>query len=142
MKILILCTANSCRSQMAAAFLKSFAPELEVKSAGTNPTMEVHPLAIAVMKEAMIDLSEIKPQHVSAFLHQDFDYVITVCGDAEENCPIFNGKVRQRLHIGFDDPAKAKGSSEEILQEFRRVRDEIKNEFFLFYKNQIRAKKA
>ncbi len=141
MKILILCIANSCRSQMAAAFLKSFAPELDVYAAGTNAAKEVHPLTIAVMKEAMIDLSEIEPQQVSTFLDQDFDFVITVCGDAEENFPVFNGKVRQRLHIGFDDPAKTKGSSEEILQEFRKVRDEIKNEFFLFYKNQIRAKK-
>lgn len=141
MKILILCTANSCRSQMAAAFLKSFAPELEVQSAGTHPAKEVHPLAVAVMKEAMIDLSGIRPQNVDSFLNQHFDFVITVCGDAEENCPTFIGKVKQRLHIGFDDPAKAKGSSEEILQEFRRVRDEIKNEFFLFYKNQIRSKK-
>ena len=142
MKILILCTANSCRSQMAAAFLKSFAPELEVYSAVTNTAQEVHPLAIAVMKEAMIDLSEIKPQQVSTFLDQDFDYVITTCGEAKENFPIFNGKVRQCLHIDFDDPAKAEGSSKEILQEFRRIRDEIKNEFFLFYKNQIRSKKA
>ena len=126
---------------MAAAFLKSFAPELEVQSAGTHPAKEVHPLAVAVMKEAMIDLSGIRPQKVDSFLNQHFDFVITVCGDAEENCPTFIGKVKQRLHIGFDDPAKAKGSSEEILQEFRRVRDEIKNEFFLFYKNQIRSKK-
>ena len=141
MKILILCTANSCRSQMAAAFLKSFAPELEVFSAGTNPATEVNPLAVKVMKEAMIDLSGIRPQNVESFLNQHFDFVITVCGDAAENCPAFNGKVKQRLHIGFDDPAKASGSAAEILQEFRRVRDEIKNEFFLFYKNQIRSKK-
>ncbi|MDY0076582.1 MAG: arsenate reductase ArsC [Bacteroidales bacterium] len=141
MKILILCTANSCRSQMAAAFLKSFAPELEVFSAGTNPAAQVHPLAIAVMKEAMIDLSGIKPQNVANYLDQHFDFVIAVCGDAAENCPIFSGKVKERLHIGFDDPAKATGSAADILQEFRRVRDEIKNEFFLFYKNQIRLKK-
>ncbi|MCK9452710.1 MAG: arsenate reductase ArsC [Bacteroidales bacterium] len=141
MKILILCTANSCRSQMAAAFLKSFAPELEVYSAGTNPAKEVHPLAVAVMKEAMIDLSGIKPQNVANYLDQHFDFVITVCGDAAENCPIFSGSVKQRLHIGFDDPAKAKGSAAEVLQEFRRVRDEIKNEFFLFYKNETRVKK-
>ena len=126
---------------MAAAFLKSFAPELEVFSAGTNPATEVNPLAVSVMKEAMIDLSGIQPQNVDSFLNQHFDFVITVCGDAAENCPAFSGKVKQRLHIGFDDPAKATGSAAEILQEFRRVRDEIKNEFFLFYKNQIRSKK-
>lgn len=126
---------------MAAAFLKSFAPELEVLSAGTHPAPQVHPKAVAVMKEAMIDLSGIKPQNVNDFLNIDFDFVITVCGEADENCPVFSGKVKQRLHIGFDDPAKATGTEEEILKEFRRVRDEIKNEFFLFYKNQIRSKK-
>jgi len=126
---------------MAAAFLKSFAPELEVFSAGTNPATEVNPLAVSVMKEAMIDLSGIQPQNVDSFLNQHFDFVITVCGDAAENCPAFSGKVKQRLHIGFDDPAKATGTEEEILKEFRRVRDEIKNEFFLFYKSQIRSKK-
>lgn len=141
MKILVLSTANSCRSQMAAAFLKSFAPELEVFSAGTNPAKEVHPLAVSVMKEAMIDLSGIHPQRVEKYLDQYFDYVITVCSDAKESCPSFNGKVKERLHIGFDDPAKATGSESEILQKFRQVRDEIKNEIFLFYKNQIRSKK-
>lgn len=140
MKILILCTANSCRSQIAAAFLESFAPELEVFSAGTKPASEVHPMAVSVMKEAMIDISGIQPQSVENVLDQYFDYVITVCSDAKESCPTFNGKVKQRLHIGFDDPAKAMGSESKVLQEFRRVRDEIKNEIFLFYKNQIRSK--
>lgn len=141
MKILVLSTANSCRSQMAAAFLKSFAPELEVVSAGTNPAKELHPLAVAVMKEAMIDLSGIHPQPVEKYLDQHFDFVITVYSDGHEGCPTFNGNVKKRLHIGIDDPAKAKGSSKEILQKFRRIRDEIKNEIFLFYKNQIRLKR-
>ncbi|MDN5348665.1 MAG: hypothetical protein PWQ54_61 [Bacteroidales bacterium] len=134
MKILILCTGNSCRSQMAEGFLKSFDPDLEVVSAGTNPSSEVHPKAIAVMRESFIDISNNKPKNVEQFLDQAFDYVITVCGSANENCPAFTGDVKQRLHIGFDDPAKAIGTEEEILSVFRQVRDEIKNEFFKFYK--------
>lgn len=134
MKILILCTGNSCRSQMAEGFLKSFDPSLEVVSAGTNPSTEVHPKAIEVMKEALIDLSENNPKNVSVFLDEAFDYVITVCGGAQESCPAFTGKVKHRIHIGFDDPAEATGTDEEIIAVFRRVRDEIKNDFFKFYK--------
>lgn len=135
MKILILCTGNSCRSQMAEGFLKSFNPELEVVSAGTNPSSEVHPKAIEVMHESFIDISSNKPKNVEQFLDQAFDYVITVCGGANESCPAFTGDVMQRLHIGFDDPAEATGTEEEILSVFRRVRDEIKNDFFKFYKS-------
>lgn len=135
MKILILCTGNSCRSQMAEGFLKSFNPELEVVSAGTNPSSEVHPKAIEVMHESFIDISSNKPKNVEQFLDQAFDYVITVCGGANESCPAFTGDVKQRLHIGFDDPAEATGTEEEILSVFRRVRDEIKNDFFKFYKS-------
>ncbi|MBU2465973.1 MAG: arsenate reductase ArsC, partial [Bacteroidetes bacterium] len=127
MKILILCTGNSCRSQMAEGFLKSFDPSLEVVSAGTNPSTEVHPKAIEVMKEALIDLSENNPKNVSVFLDEAFDYVVTVCGGAQESCPAFTGKVKHRIHIGFDDPAEATGTDEEIIAVFRRVRDEIKN---------------
>ncbi|MBU1368400.1 MAG: arsenate reductase ArsC [Bacteroidetes bacterium] len=134
MKILILCTGNSCRSQMAEGFLKSFDPSLEVVSAGTNPSTEVHPKAIEVMKEALIDLSENNPKNVSVFLDEAFDYVVTVCGGAQESCPAFTGKVKHRIHIGFDDPAEATGTDEEIIAVFRRVRDEIKNDFFKFYK--------
>ncbi|MDA3943538.1 MAG: arsenate reductase ArsC [Bacteroidetes bacterium] len=134
MKILILCTGNSCRSQMAEGFLKSFDPRFEVVSAGTNPSKEVHPKAIEVMKEALIDLSENNPQNVSVFLDEAFDYVVTVCGGAQESCPAFTGKVKHRIHIGFDDPAEATGTDEEIIAVFRRVRDEIKNDFFKFYK--------
>ena len=132
MRILILCTGNSCRSQMAEGFLKSFNPELEVVSAGTNPSSEVHPKAIEVMRESFIDISHNKPKHVETFLNQSFDYVITVCGGANESCPAFTGTVKHRLHIGFDDPAEATGTEKEILSEFRRVRDEIKNDFFKF----------
>jgi len=119
---------------MAEGFLKSFDPSLEVVSAGTNPSTEVHPKAIEVMKEALIDLSENNPKNVSVFLDEAFDYVVTVCGGAQESCPAFTGKVKHRIHIGFDDPAEATGTDEEIIAVFRRVRDEIKNDFFKFYK--------
>jgi len=134
MKILILCTGNSCRSQMAEEFLKSFDTSIEVFSAGTNPSDEVHPKTIRVMKELGFNLQQNKPKSVDIFLNEHFDYVITVCGDAEESCPMFTGKVKNRLHIGFDDPAEAVGTDEEIISEFRRVRDEIKHDFDLFYR--------
>ena len=134
-KILILCTGNSCRSQMAEGFLKSFDPELEVYSAGTAPSNRVHPKAVVVMDELGIDISDGKPQHVDEYLETDFDYVITVCGGAKESCPAFLGNVEERRHIGFDDPAEASGSEEEIYSEFRRIRDEIKTDFFKFYKS-------
>lgn len=137
-KILILCTGNSCRSQMAEGFLKSFDSELEVYSAGTSPSTEVHPKAKQVMGELNIDISNGQPQHVDAFLDKDFDYVITVCGGAKESCPVFTGKVKKQLHIGFDDPAKAYGTEDEILNEFRRIRNEIKRDFNTFYKNHIK----
>lgn len=120
-----MCTGNSCRSQMAEGFLRSFDPSLEVFSAGTAPSQRVHPKAVEVMKEVGIDLSDHYPQHVDQYLDQAFDYVITVCGHAQENCPVFLGEVKQRLHIGFDDPAGATGTEEEIYKEFRRIRDEI-----------------
>lgn len=137
MKILILCTGNSCRSQMAEGFLKSFDPTLEVHSAGTNPSSRVHPKAILAMQEAMIDISGNYPKTVDEFIDQPFDFVVTVCGGANESCPAFTGKVGKRLHIGFDDPAEATGTEEEVMAVFRRVRDEIKNDFFKFYKEYI-----
>jgi arsenate reductase (thioredoxin) len=137
MKILILCTGNSCRSQMAEGFLKSFDPNLEVYSAGTQPTGEVHPKAIQVMVELGIDLSQSKPKSVNAFLNDTFNFVITVCGGAKESCPMFTGKVKNRLHIGFEDPADAVGTDVEITTEFRKIRDEIKEAFYKFYKDNI-----
>ena len=137
-KILILCTGNSCRSQMAEGFLKAFNPDLEVYSAGTNPSGEVHPKAIAAMQEMNIDISGNHPKNVSEFLDQSFDYVITVCDGAKETCPYFSGDVIHRLHIGFEDPAEATGTDEEIMNEFRRIRDEILVDFFKFYQNNLR----
>jgi arsenate reductase (thioredoxin) len=137
MNILILCTGNSCRSQMAEGFLKSFNESLNVYSAGTKPAFEVHPLAIKVMKEMDIDLSENIPKTINQFLNKEFDFVITVCGDAKESCPTFMGNVKQIIHIGFDDPADATGTIDEILKEFRRIRDEIKRDFFEFYKGNV-----
>lgn len=135
MRILILCTGNSCRSQMAEGFLKSFDPLLEVYSAGTNPSNQVHPNAVKVMKEIGIDLSNNYPKNVSEFLGISFDYVVTVCGGARETCPAFIGNVKNRIHIGFDDPAEAIGNEEDIINEFRRIRDEIEKDFTSFYKS-------
>ncbi len=137
MKILVLCTGNSCRSQMAEGFLKSFDNNLEVISAGTEPSNEVHPLAIKVMLEEGIDLSNSKTKSVNEFLNQEFNYVITVCGGAKESCPMFTGKVKNRIHIGFDDPAEATGTDEFVLSEFRRIRNEIKINFYKFYQENI-----
>ncbi len=137
MKILILCTGNSCRSQMAEGFLKSFDQQLEVVSAGTAPSGQVHPKAIKAMTEKGIDISQNQPEPVEKYLSQDFDYVITVCGGAKESCPVFDGNVKHQKHIGFDDPAEATGAEEEVMSVFRRVRDEIENKFQLFYKEKL-----
>jgi len=137
MKILILCTGNSCRSQMAEGFLKSFNPDWNVSSAGTQPADKVNPYAITVMKEVGIDLSNNLPKSVDEFLSQEFDYVITVCDGAKEICPMFIGKVKNRIHIGFEDPADAKGKEEEILKVFRKVRDQIKSKFLSLKKTLI-----
>ena len=138
MKILILCTGNSCRSQMAEGFLKSFDSNLNVVSAGTEPSGQVHPKAIKVMAEMDIDLSKNYPKSVNEFLNTSFDFVITVCGGAKESCPMFTGEVKHRLHIGFDDPAEATGTEEFILSEFVRIRDEIKRDFQKFYDDNLK----
>ena len=137
-RILILCTGNSCRSQMAAGFLRSFDVNLEVHSAGTHPAKSVSRGAITVMAELGIDISHCLPASVDRYLGQSFDYVITVCDNANESCPVFTGTVGQRLHIGFDDPAEATGTEEHILAEFRRVRDEIQARFREFYSTTLR----
>jgi len=134
-KILILCTGNSCRSQMAQGFLQSFSEALSVYSAGTEPAKEVHPLAIKTMAEAGIDISKNVPARVDDYLDREWDYVITVCDQANESCPLFTGKVKHRLHMGFEDPAKATGSREEVEQVFQNIRDQIKKTFYTFYLN-------
>ena len=138
MKILILCTGNSCRSQMAQGFLKSFDSKIEVQSAGTFPASKVNPKAVKVMEEAGIDISKNSPKSVDEFLNDEWDYVITVCDDANETCPVFLGKVKHRLHIGFEDPSHAMGTDEFIWSEFRRVRDEIKEGFYRFYAENVK----
>ncbi len=122
---------------MAEGFLKSFDSSLKVISAGTEPSDMVHPMAIKVMQEIGIDISDGRPKSVTEFLDESFDYLITVCGGAKETCPTFSGKVMHQIHIGFDDPAEAKGTDEYILSEFRRVRDEINQDFQLFYSEKI-----
>ncbi|MBI5808366.1 MAG: arsenate reductase ArsC [Ignavibacteriales bacterium] len=139
-RILILCTGNSCRSQMAEGFLKSFDKNLEVYSAGTKPAEKVNPNAIKVMKEVGNDLSSNYPKLVDQFLNETFDFVITVCDNAKETCPVFIGKVGKQLHIGFEDPADATGTEEEILSVFRKVRDEIKRDFYEFYLKELKEK--
>jgi arsenate reductase len=136
-KILILCTGNSCRSQMAEGFLKSFDDRLEVYSAGTQPSAQIHPKAVQVMKEVGIDISDGSPKDVSRFLDQPFDFVITVCDQAKETCPVFSGEVKEQMHIGFEDPAGATGTEAEVLAVFHRVRDEIRQEFQKFYQQKI-----
>ena len=137
-KILILCTGNSCRSQIAQGFLKSFDNKINVCSAGTEPAKQINQKAVQVMKEAGIDINHHTPKLVDQYLQDEWDYVITVCDDANETCPLFIGKVNHRLHIGFEDPSKATGSEEFIMSEFRRVRDEIRTEFEKFYKTNIK----
>src|SRR5262252_4928918 len=136
-RILVLCTGNSARSQMAAGFLKSFDSRLDVYSAGTQPAAHINPHAVEAMKEVGIDISAGVPKSVNQFTSQSFDYVITVCDDADKNCPNFSGKVGKRVHIGFIDPAAATGSEQHIMSLFRQVRDEIKQKFFDFYKTEI-----
>jgi arsenate reductase (thioredoxin) len=138
MKVLILCTGNSCRSQMAHGFLQSFDEDLTVCSAGTEPAKRVNPKAVEVMKEAGVDISSHLPLPVSIYLNKEWDYVITVCDHANDTCPVFMGKVKHRLHIGFDDPSHLSGSEEFINKEFKRVRDEIKVAFWKLYVEMIK----
>jgi arsenate reductase len=118
---------------MAEGFLKAIDKNLEVYSAGTEPASQVHPKAIQVMGEAGINLKDNYPKNVDEFLYQNFDFLITVCDGARESCPFFTGKVNLRLHIGFEDPAKATGTEEEILAVFRKIRDQIREEITKFY---------
>lgn len=138
MKILILCTGNSCRSQMAHGFLQSFDNHITVCSAGTQAAGRLNAGAVKTMAEVGIDISGHTSDPVEKYLGEEWDYVITVCGGANEACPMFTGEVKNRLHIGFDDPSHAEGTPEFIESEFCRVRDEIKKRFYEFYIGEIR----
>jgi arsenate reductase len=138
MKILILCTGNSCRSQMAHGFLQFFDPNIIVCSAGTEASGNLNQKAVAAMKEIGIDISHHTSDSVDMYLDQEWDYVVTVCGGANENCPAFLGKVNHRLHIGFDDPSHAVGTDDFIWSEFIRVRNEIMEGFWKFYQKEIK----
>ena len=140
MKILILCTGNSCRSQMAHGFLESFDKRLEVASAGTEASGKLNPKAVEVMKDLGIDISHHTSDSVDIYLDDIWDYVITVCDGANEVCPIFTGSVKNRRHIGFEDPSHAQGTPEFIHSEYIRVRDEIHKEFRKLYLEEIKPR--
>ncbi len=120
---------------MAHGFLQSFDSNLKVCSAGTEASGKLNERAVLVMKEIGIDISHHTSDSVDLYLGEEWDYVITVCGGANETCPAFMGKVKNRMHIGFDDPSHTTGSEEFIMSDFRRVRDEIKKAFYQFYLN-------
>lgn len=122
---------------MAHGFLQSFDSSSKVYSAGTNASGKLNHQAVEVMRESGIDISHHTSDSVDKYLNEEWDYVITVCGGANESCPTFSGKVKNRLHIGFEDPSEVKGSPEFIHTEFIRVRDEIKKAFYNFYQDSI-----
>ena len=124
---------------MAMGFLRAIDANLDIQSAGTDPTSAVNPYAIKTMAEVDIDLNNEQPKSVELYLKEEWDFVITVCGGANESCPTFTGKVGKRMHIGFDDPASATGTDEEIMAIFRRVRDEIKKEMQKFYVVEVKG---
>ena len=129
-RILVICTGNSARSQMAEGFLKHYKKDWEVYSAGTKPT-GLNPLSVEVMTEKGIDISGYKSKHIDLFSNMKFDYVITVCDNAKESCPVFPGNAKY-LHWSLKDPAAAKGTKEEKLAAFRKIRDEIQNKVLEF----------
>lgn len=133
MKILILCTGNSCRSQMAHGFLQSYAPSWTIASAGTEASGKLNAKAVDVMHEVGIDISHHTSDSVDKYINDEWDYVITVCGGAKETCPTFTGVVKHRLHIGFDDPSETVGTTEEIYADFIRVRNQIRTTFYELY---------
>ena len=125
---------------MAAGFLRALEPRLRVESAGTGPAPAVHPLAIEVMAEVGVDIADARPQHVDRFSIEPFDYVVTVCAEANERCPNFTGRVGRRLHLGFPDPAQAQGDDEAVRRVFREVRDAIKERFTELYRSTLALK--
>ena len=134
-KILILCTGNSCRSQMAEGLLASFSSNTKVYSAGTKPE-KVNPFAIKAMAEIGIDISKNTSNHVDEYIAIDFDYVFTVCDNAKEICPIYP-KAKQMIHKSFMDPANARGTEKEQLKVYIQVRDQISDYFKAFAKNNL-----
>ena len=122
---------------MAEGFLKSLDKNLEIYSAGTKPAERVNPFAVKAMKEIGIDISSGIPESVDKYVDQSFDFVITVCDNAKETCPIFTGKVKKQLHIGFDDPAEAVGTEDKVMPVYRRIRDEIREQFQKFYNENL-----
>lgn len=138
-KVLILCTGNSCRSQMAEGLINArLGPEFEAFSAGTRPSGYVHPKAIAAMAELGIDLSHNESKNLEQFRGRYFDYIITVCDSAKEDCPVWLEQAGTRTHIGFDDPAEATGTEAEIMAEFRRIRDEIADRVLTFLRDEAK----
>jgi len=135
-RVLFLCTGNSCRSQMADGIVNhDFAGRIEAFSAGTEPH-GLNPKAVQVMGEIGIDISANSSDHVSRYEGQAFDYVISLCGDADQKCPTFFGGVK-RLHIPFDDPPRATGSTEEVIAVYRRVRDEIRTQMNRLFRQEL-----
>ena len=134
-KILFVCTGNSCRSQIAEGYMRHyFGDAFEVFSAGLLPS-HVNPKAIQVMKEVEIDISSHTSDSINDYLNTSFDYVITVCDDANESCPVFTGEVKNRLHWGFEDPSFAQGTEDEILDKFREARDLIAEKIKNYFKD-------
>ncbi len=126
-RVLILCTGNSCRSQMAEGLVNSdLAETWMARSAGTRPARVVHPMAVRAMAEIDIDISTHVPEKVDIYVDEPWDLVVTVCDSAKESCPVFPGRV-ETLHISFQDPAEAEGSDDEIMAVFRSVRDRIRD---------------
>jgi arsenate reductase len=125
---------------MAQGWLQSFDARLEVHSAGTEPAKQINPLAVKVMYEAGIDISRHSPKSVEMYRNMEWDYVITVCDDANESCPVFTGKVKNRLHMGFEDPSKASGPDDFVRSEFIRVRDEIRQRFYGLYESEMKGR--
>jgi arsenate reductase len=123
---------------MAHGFLQSFDKNIEVRSAGTFPATRINSRAVKIMAEVGIDISKNSPKSVDEFLNDHWDYVITVCDDANETCPVFMGKVKYRFHMGYEDPSLKTGTEDYILSEFRRIRDEIKNDLFKLYLEKIK----
>lgn len=130
---MILCTGNTCRSQMVEGYLKHLDDSLQVFSAGINPGNGVNPYAVKVMREKGIDISGKLSIDVLEFQNESFDYLITVCDHAKEVCPVFNGEIKHQIHFGFEDPAETIGTDEVIIKKYREVRDLIIEKFHTWY---------